>query len=335
MPHKNDNQLLEELTSTILNKQSSNQQLTEALDNFLLLCSHASPILPSLSFNAHAGDTELKQGVAINPEAAAQCVKDYQRTVAFIRGLYAAIQSKLEVKPEQTIRLLYAGCGPYAAILLPLLSILDTTHLDVHLLDIHEESLLSAQQLIIHFGFEDITIRYHCENACEFSQSIDFDIILTETMQKALEQEPQVIVTSNLGSQLKPQGIFLPEQIDITLCLRDKKSHAALFPVRNIFKLTASLECINPIQQTLHCDEVKVSLGTVVIPEQFNPLNNELVLSTSINIYNDIHLYENDSEITLTTQAYDLQGANAGEHWLVSYHLGSYPRIGFNLKNIQ
>lgn len=320
---------LSALVIKILNQHSTDFELTEALDEFLLICSHASDILPSLSFSALAGDTELQQGVAINPEAAAQCVKDYPRTVAFIRSLYAAIQDTLEAQPNKTLKLLYAGCGPYATILLPLLSIIDSAQLDLHLLDIHEESLLSVQQLVGHFQFDKFTISYHCENACEFEPPTRFDIIVVETMQKALEQEPQVMVTSNLASLLNPNGIFLPEQIKVDLCLRDKNTQSVNVCISNIFTLTASFECSQDVQNALLQDDPKIQLGTVVIPAFYNSQSHELVLSTNIKIYNGIWLTDNDSEITLVTLVYDLQEAIAGEQWRASYHLGSYPRFGF------
>ena len=335
MPNKlNHIEKLTALTYKLLDNQSTYKELTTALDEFLALCCHASDILPSLSYSAHAGDTELQQGIAINPEAAAQCVKDYRRTVAFIRGLYAAIQNNLKDSADRSIRLLYAGCGPYAAILMPLLSVIKPKNVDIHLLDIHDESLESVHQLLDYFGFNNFTVSYYCEDACEFQPSISFDIILAETMQKALEQEPQVMVTANLTTLLNPNGTFLPEQIAVDLCIRDKGSNTTKTRVKTMFELAANHQCRTLIHGSLQHNDPKIQLGTVVIPKLFNSHSHELVLTTNIQIYKDIYLTNNEAEISLVTEVYDLRHAHAYEHWQAYYLLGTYPRFGFTLVSV-
>jgi SAM-dependent methyltransferase len=303
--------------------------LTKTLDQFLMLCSQGSNISPALSYNAHAGDTELKQGVAINPAAAAQCVLDYRRTVAFIRGLHCAIKEMLSRSPKQKVRILYAGCGPYAAILLPLLSIFKAHQLDICLLDIHEESLTNVQKLVHEFNFNAFNIRYFCENACDFISSEPFDIILAETMQKALEQEPQFLVTEQLSHFLKPTGVFLPEKITIELCIKEKNASTINTRLTKLFELTAENAPLYLKRTTQTGGLQKIGLGSVIIPTHFNSVYDEFIFSTHVKIYGTNQLTDNEAEITLVTTVFDLQNAKGDEQWQASYRLGPYPVFEF------
>ncbi len=135
---------LKQLSDTLLDKASSPAQLRDALHAFTQRCSDVGGIVPDRSFNAWAGDALLKDGVAISPAAAAHCVNDTQRSVVFIRAAYAAIKVAQARCANGPLEILYAGCGPFATLLLPLLRRFDTNELTVHLLDIHQRSLDSV-----------------------------------------------------------------------------------------------------------------------------------------------------------------------------------------------
>ena len=94
------------ISDTILDETSSPEALREALDAFVASCSEITNIRPDPSFDAWAEDSLLDNGVAINPQAAAHCAIDYQRSVVFIRGVYAAILKKILQKKEQNLQLL-------------------------------------------------------------------------------------------------------------------------------------------------------------------------------------------------------------------------------------
>ena len=112
---------LKQLSDTLLDEASSPAQLRDALNAFTQRCSDVGGIVPDRSFNAWAGDALLKDGVAISPAAAAHCVNDTQRSVVFIRAAYAAIKAAQARFAQEPVEILYAGCGPFATLLLPLL----------------------------------------------------------------------------------------------------------------------------------------------------------------------------------------------------------------------
>src|SRR5205823_6415730 len=96
----------------------------------------------------------LPGGIAISPQDAARCVLDTRRTSTFLRGLENAIAQASARFPGETIRILYAGCGPFAPFcVLPLLQF---PALDVQftLLDIHQTSLDAAMQLAETLGVQ-------------------------------------------------------------------------------------------------------------------------------------------------------------------------------------
>ena len=112
---------LKHIADTLLDEASSPARLRATLNAFMQLCTEIGGVVPDRSFNAWAGDSLLKDGVAISPEAAAHCVHDTQRSVVFIRAAFAAIKAAQKRFTNGPIDILYAGCGPFATILLPLL----------------------------------------------------------------------------------------------------------------------------------------------------------------------------------------------------------------------
>ena len=147
---------LKTIAGTLLNEASSPADLRAALNAFAQLCSGVGGVVPDPSFNAWADDSLLKDGVAISPEAAAHCVSDTQRTVVFIRAAYAAITAAKQRFTAGPIEILYAGCGPFATLLLPLLTKLNPGELVVHLLD----ALLWGVLTVFVVGVVIVVIRF-------------------------------------------------------------------------------------------------------------------------------------------------------------------------------
>ncbi len=338
-----------ECLDTVLNEDSSHAALRYALDEFATSCAAVGGITPDRSFDGWHLDTMLDQGVAINPQAAAFCIKDYRRSVMFLRGVYCAIQLLQQRFTDQPIRILYAGCGPFALLLLPLLEKLTPGQFDIHLLDIHQSSLDSVAQLVDYFSLEQHQIHYIQADACHYEHEEPLHLVIAETMQKSLEQEPQFAVTANLASQILPGGIFVPEKIEVELCLAqleqelrcikdvtltEKRSQLAScrrYSLGNLFELDPGRAAAQLWQATCspESSQREIALGRVEIPAIEELAIFDAALFTRIRVFSNYRLDDYDSEISLPAKCHELSPLQAGACYEASYQLGAYPRFTF------
>lgn len=326
--------LLERVASTILDLNSSTLSLQQALDAFARHCSDVSAIVPDRSFDGWAGDSLLSHGVAINPQAAAFCIRDYTRTVIFIRGVHAAITALLARCRQQPIRILYAGCGPFATLLLPLLTRFKAGQLDVTLLDIHQRSLDSVDKLLCDFALDDYRIQLVSADACHYRHPDALDLVIAETMQKSLEQEPQFAVTANLAPQLSRDGIFIPEQIDIELSLvapAQEQATRRRYPLASVFTLLPAAAAGQMQAARINALSSKYELAhqRIRIPALANLGSLEALLFTRIKVFGEYALNDYDAEISLPSPCHELAPLVAGTDYEVCYELGSYPRFNW------
>ncbi|WP_250655380.1 hypothetical protein [Alkalimarinus coralli] len=348
---------LSAITATLLDEDSSHQDVCLALDEFSHLCSSITGVKPDTSFDAWAEDSFLDYGVAINPQAAAYCIHDYQRSVVFIRGVYAAINVAKLRFPAQKLKILYAGCGPFATLLLPLMTQFESDELELHLLDIHQRSLDSVGRLLSQLGMDDYAVSLTQGDACTYQHPEDLHIIVAEVMQKALEQEPQVAVTANLAPQLCEKGIFIPEQIDVQLCLAqwdnerkqiEKNASAkssrqraksmlrtpSVFrqPIGTIFTLSPANIVAGLSEKG--SDGANLEFNTVVVnmPGIDHIDRYDVLMLTHIQVFEDYVLGDYESEITLPHKCYDFPPLQRFARYHVRYQLGTYPRFMFTLE---
>jgi len=337
---------LRALADTLLNGQLSFDHKCGALDDFAEHCAVVSAITPDRTFSAWAEDSVLASGVAINPAAAAFCIKDYQRTLQFIAGIQAALCDLEGRLPTGPIRVLYAGCGPFATLLMPLLAKWSAGRLECHLLDIHAQSLHSVQALVADFELGPISLSYHCADATQWQTELRFDLIIAETMQKALEQEPQLAVTAHLSSLLKAQGIFIPEQISLKLWAAHWDQEQRYSQQQNPDDLPALVAEFE--RHFLHCalqlraDTVQLlqpmpdpsasaarvlDLGQFTVPDTAPGSAFDLIVATTVHIYGDIYLHEYDCDLTRSYKFYEYSPLVAGQSFKAYYELTAYPRL--------
>jgi hypothetical protein len=171
----------------------------------------------------HEHMKETANGKVVTPIQAAHCLKELARTTHFLRAIHLAINHHLMKK--QSIRILYAGCGPYATLLTPFTSVYTSDQIQFTFLEIEEQSYNAVINLYKDWQIEGYLESIHLCDATDPELSLDgtFDIIISETMQMALNNECQVPITRNMVRFLSKEGTFIPERIALDFYLTGKK----------------------------------------------------------------------------------------------------------------
>lgn len=251
----------------------------------------------------------LGNGCAISPIAAGRCLFEIIRTRQFILGIREAIGQLLASGTQQPLHILDAGCGPYA--LLSLLPALYTKPGNVvfHVLDIFRENLESAKTLIQNLGMQNYFGDYIQEDACVFQwqRKEPLRLLIVEVMLQALRKEPQVAVTLNLSPQLAPDGILIPQQVDVSFVIagtgnRWKEVETAQGTMlidcgEEVEETLAQLLTLS--QNTVQHDIQAPELARVLLPAYFNPALYNLQLHTHIRVFGGHILKRNDTSLTL------------------------------------
>jgi hypothetical protein len=318
-------------------RQITDQILTG--DNFGVLraaCGELYQLFSQLTGIAEdsVGDADARQSVlacgkAISPQDAARCVVDFARTVAFLRGVNTAIMELKRRFPGERLEVLYAGCGPFAPLLAPLLDRYAPDDLRVTLLDIHQRSLDAATTVIRELGLASFINRCELADASTYQHGTRPHLIICEMLQQALKTEPQVAVTANLAPQVIDGGNFIPECITVEACLVDARKELGLdgaapdrINLGTLIELDAtSIQTGSPISLT----PVTVEIPPVEV-ERY-----QLLLLTKIRVFDTIVLNDRDSGITCPTPLGKLPVLAPGDRIEFTYVTGSNPHFEYRL----
>ena len=348
--------LLKQIADELLSHQAGDDRLRAAVTTLYSLCSSVTGIDENSNHAEDRDEIGLPSGKAISPRDAARCVLDYRRTSKFLRGIHAAILDARERFPNIAIEILYAGCGPFAPLAIPLTSRFSSTEIQFTLLDIHKRSFDAAQRVFQAFGLTTFVRDYIQCDAASYKHDAPhvIHIILVEAMQAALEKEPQVAITMNLAPQLCSGGIFIPESIAVNCYLCDLTNEFTLLPVEGdaanslptgsgrdavrvnlgrVLELTAG-NCRNLLASGGRSEHRGASLSPKVILDVPKDLDGEfnIMLSTTITVFDSIALGDYESGLTCPRVLHDLGKIRRGMRIELAYSLGDKP--GFKYRSL-
>jgi hypothetical protein len=317
---------LKSITETLLAGESSYLQIRNACTDLLDLFCRITGFDEADRFNNQHMQTA--GGQAVSPQSAAICIRDFIRTRVFMRGLREAILARLHENPGKPVHVLYAGTGPFATLLLPLVTIFDATQLKMQLLDINPASLSYLRRLIDHFKLQGYVEQLLETDAVTYRVPAHRqpDIIVSETMMPALKTEPQISIVVNLVGQC-PQALLVPQKIEITAALLSSK--VADGKRVNCLQglLTFTKESALVLAQK--ADEV-ISFPslTLQIEKPPAPYWSRLVLLTDIVVFNEEQLSFNQSGLTIPEVVFNLHNIKT---WpaVFKFQYCIFPKPGF------
>lgn len=335
---------MKEVADELLSERANDDRLSAAAAGLYSLCSSITGISEHSADADDADGTRLPGGEAIAPGDAARCVLDHHRTSRFLRGLHAAVLEARARFPDTPIEILYAGCGPFAPLALPLTTRFSPAEIRFTLLDIHERSLDAARRVFQALGKSAFVRDYVRCDAASYRHAgpHDIHIVVVEAMQAALEREPQVAITMNLAPQLCPGGIFLPERItvDCGLCDAAQELPAAdaadpmsagtgrgdRVHLGRVLDLSAGA-CRSLPTASGGNGEGRMSFGSKTllrVPEELDG-ERDLMLLTAITVYDSIALGDHESGLTCPRILFDAGRMRGGEVVQFEYLLGDRP----------
>jgi hypothetical protein len=276
----------------------------------------------------NVGSSETDNGVALSPLLAAGCAFNHVRTQQFQRGIHQylteARDKTADQKEQRPLDILYAGTGPYATLLFPVLLLHRDLAINLIIIDIYEASTRAVSKLIESAKFVNIQLNSYTDDATKWrpeSNHPNFDLIISETMDRGLKREPQVSVFKHLSQFLKPEGCLIPKEISISATLTDSHTHCNLGTIFNLNKDTS--------EQLLEQNKAYFE-GEVSLNQHHSQEFTKLVISTEINTFGSYFIRRNEIEITtdFSYQYLDLSNAKSIPY---KYTMDKDPGFTFSL----
>jgi hypothetical protein len=151
-----------------------------------------------------AGALTLREGAAT--------LRDQVRTKRFLEAIERAVDILDARFPEGDLHVIDAGTGP-----LPVLAIaaaLANPRVRVTALELNPHSATIAKSVIAELGLSD-RISVELADATTYTPLMPAHLLMSETMDTALKQEPIVQIFSNLSGYVVDGGIRIPESVTV------------------------------------------------------------------------------------------------------------------------
>lgn len=323
---------LENIVKVLLNNNSSHGELldsarglSEFFENFSSVSTKDSHFESNDSTH-----TFLNSGVAISPLDAAICTNEYMRTVKYLRGVYEALNDLLEKFKGEKLHILYAGCGPYGTLIIPLLHLFDSKDIEITFLDIHTTSLKSIKSILKALHLEQFACEYVKDDATKYKVSKQTHVMITETMKAAFFEEPQVAISLNLLPQLCEGGEFIPNRVLIGF---EAAQYKTIEENNMLSRKKESIYFCDVLDLDSSKDMWKENL--ICTKEYFLAQNLDenfnFQLTTDIYVYKEHILRENECSLNIPAKVKLDKKISMGDKIYFSYEFSNRPKIKCSL----
>lgn len=158
-------------------------------------------------------------GLIMSPYNCKHTIKDVYRIKGYARGIDKAIQSKIKHKAK--INILYPACGPFAPLILPLLSYYKDTkkysaqQLQVMLIDVQPGAIMTLRQLVKDLQLDEYISLIEEVDATQFVPDVGIDLLVLEAMQHGFTKEGQLSIAKHLVQFLNIDGWMIPQNVSV------------------------------------------------------------------------------------------------------------------------
>ncbi len=318
---------LRQIAETLFSDALTPQKLENSLKSYRSILLNATTLGLDDQYNKR--DVQLQNGIAIGLSWAGSCLDDPIRTLKFFRGTKRAIEAKLTEK--ESIHLLYAGTGPFATLILPLLSHFSSDQLQVTLLDVNPTSVENVSQIIDYFGFQNHVQEIRCVDATKMilENPLELDILLSETMQHALQRELQVVITSHLFNQMRADAILIPQSIELDIVCVSNDA-VDIQRIDQFLKVDVDFLRLHP---KMHADwHIEKTMDF----SKFHGTPNDLLaISTKIKVYEGEEIQWNESGLTTPKIIGDLKDFQNANELVFRYAISPEPGCTIHSESTQ
>ncbi|WP_299703022.1 hypothetical protein [uncultured Tateyamaria sp.] len=286
------------------------------------------PVDATDTVGAAFDETLGQDGRAVSPFCAALCLRDYLRTYAFAEGVTRAIQQVRARHPGRPARVLYAGTGPFASLAVLQIPHFSADEVQFTLLDIHPESDTASRQVFAALRAEDMVEARHVVDAIRWAAEDEgpFDVIVTEVMQAALKNEPQVQMTRALAPLLASDGVLVPEEISMDLVKVHPETLFGETPAPLPPAIGRAMTLTVETAKGLAFADGIAALPPLRVPDH-HTCDAPLVIVTRIRTFGEIELTYGLSGLTQPIVLYDTPIPRAGDMISLAYRIGSEPKL--------
>jgi len=239
---------------------------------------------------------KTQSGMALSLNHAAECLIDYHRTAQFLRGVVAAIKQKRKDYPGETIKVFYAGCGPYAPFMTLVAPMFKPEEVKFTLLEINRDSMNLAQKLVSTIGLEAYLEELYVSDAVTYKvqNPEKFHILFSETLDSLLYRESYVPILMNMLPQFPASTTLIPENVVLKLSFGNpinseiEEEKGVIFDARK------------EVSQYLETMSTSDEFPEVVFDLKSEDLKKNIVLDTEVHVYDGINLDRGASSLTLS-----------------------------------